>query len=179
MSPAEWYEVCAMICDRWPEQAAQRGPKWADAWWPDVKMFEQETLYAAVRAFAAEDSRGFPPDGGQLVRRAAQFQGGGADFDEAWREVLEGVRKFGSYVRPEWSSEHVSALVHALGGLRAICMMQESQMPTIRAQARDMWAAISKREVRAMLGIERRQPGLIGPVEAPLELPDLGMDRES
>lgn len=167
-----------MICDRWPEQAALRGAKWADAWWPDVKMFEQETLFAAVRAFAAEDSRGFPPDGGQLVRRAAALQGGGLDFDEVWREILAGIRTWGHAGSPEWSSPNVAALVTAIGW-RALCLGPEENITTVRAQARDMWASISKRDVRAMLGIERRQPGLIGPGEAPLELPDLGMDRES
>lgn len=172
MNPAEWYDVCAVICDRWPEHAAQRGSKWADAWWSDVEMFEQDTLFAAIRAFGVEDSRGFPPDGGQLVRRAAALEGGGLDFDEVWREILDGIRRWGHAGSPEWSSPNVAALVQAVGW-RALCLGPEDDLPTIRAQARDMWASISKRVVRSMLGIERTsRPRLV--IVGRAEMPDLG-----
>lgn len=47
--------------------------------------------------------------------------------------------------RPQWSSPEVAALVEQMGGVEKCLMVTEAQMPTIRAQVRDIWAAIQQR----------------------------------
>lgn len=76
-------------------------------------------------------------------------------FAEAWAEIQrDGHEHLYPYfsnsqqrpVKPEWSSPEIQAAVDQMGGLQACLAVTEAQMPTVRAQFREVWAGIQKRK---------------------------------
>lgn len=61
---------------------------------------------------------------------------------EAWGEVIQALRRVGSWGTPSWSSPLVEATVNALGGWPSMCAMDIQDTPTVRAQFRDAYNAL-------------------------------------
>lgn len=67
------------------------------------------------------------------------------DADEAWREVMDNVRKRGVYKPWEYSSHAVEAAARAIG-IEQLCLLEMSEVNTARAQFRDFYNQAVKRE---------------------------------
>lgn len=68
------------------------------------------------------------------------------EWDQAWTEIMDGLRH-NSYLKPpEWSCEEVKQTVQALGGWLSLCEMLEADLPIVRAQGRDIFNQILKRK---------------------------------
>lgn len=59
--------------------------------------------------------------------------------DEAWIEVLEAIRRIGSYGKPQWSNDLIERTVKAFGWME-LCMTENDQM----SYARDSFMKIYK-----------------------------------
>jgi hypothetical protein len=65
---------------------------------------------------------------------------------EAWGEVMQQARKNGMDRKWEFSCPEVEYTLKMFGGKQMICMMQESDMPTCRAQFMRMYNEICEKQ---------------------------------
>lgn len=65
----------------------------------------------------------------------------------AWGEVMAQVRESGIYREPSWSSAVIAQAVHAVGW-RNVCLCEESQLNTLRAQFERMYRAYRERAIQ-------------------------------
>lgn len=65
---------------------------------------------------------------------------------EAWGEVMQQARKNGMDRKWEFSCHEVEYTLKMFGGKQMICMMQESDMPTCRAQFMRMYNEICEKQ---------------------------------
>lgn len=70
--------------------------------------------------------------------------------DEAWIEVIDSMRKIGSYRLPEWSSARIERTVKAFGW-KELCATDNEQIPFVRSQFLRFYQAQSDREHDAQL----------------------------
>ena len=65
--------------------------------------------------------------------------------DEAWGEVLKAISRYGSYSEPEFSDPITALAVERIGWL-SICRSNESDLPIIRAQFRNLYNNIKENQ---------------------------------
>lgn len=63
---------------------------------------------------------------------------------EAWSEVMEKIRSVGINRIPTWSTPEINLAVKAFGWL-SLCVLEERDLNTARAQFRDIYKAICER----------------------------------
>lgn len=73
--------------------------------------------------------------------------------DEAWGEVLKAISLYGSYSEPEFSDPITALAVERIGWL-SICRSNESDLPIIRAQFRNLYNNIKENQ-KTNIEIER------------------------
>ena len=56
-------------------------------------------------------------------------------WQEAWQEIMEQVRRCGSYDKPEWSTPEIEKTVKSYGYMD-LCSLQKSELQTASAQCR-------------------------------------------
>lgn len=85
-------------------------------------------------------ARPFHPSPGELRDLALTLVSGDEkSADEAWIEVLEAIRRIGSYGKPQWSNDLIERTVKAFGWME-LCMTETDQM----SYARDSFMKIYK-----------------------------------
>lgn len=120
----------------------------------------------------------FHPSPGELRDMALSLvTRGESSADEAWTEVIDAMRRIGSYGVPTWSNERIAQTVRAFGW-RELCATETDQLSIIRAQFMRIYEAQTKRErdeqitlpeVRetlAQIANSKRLPALNGPAES-------------
>ena len=150
MTPDELETVLRQVNARWPHHPVpdSSGP----AWFEDLGGHPVADVLATIIAISRE-GRDFPPTCGQVRQRLDELTIGAPDFDEAWRELLEFMRRHGSHAAASklpWSNPLYGELALALGW-RDLGLTPEEDLPTLRAQARRMWDAMVRRQRQRML----------------------------
>lgn len=78
----------------------------------------------------------------ELVARNAV---GDKSAPEAWGEVVAEIRRVGAYGAPQFADPRVSTAVANVGGWRHVCLADEDQQGTLRAQFRAAYDAADRR----------------------------------
>ena len=100
-------------------------------------MFEEEPyelVGAAVKAFIAGDSKGFPPAIGQIKERVRKLTSGPEMTEaEAWSYVSKALRNSSYGSEEEFSKlpQEVQAVVHDPGQLREWAMLDAEEVQTV------------------------------------------------
>lgn len=104
--------------------------------WRDI---EGHLLEAATDQWLST-ARPFHPSPGELRDLALTLVSRDEkSADEAWIEVLEAIRRIGSYGKPQWSNDLIERSVKAFGWIE-LCMTENDQM----SYARDSFMKIYK-----------------------------------
>lgn len=100
---------------------------------------DDDLLFAATRQWLST-ARPFHPSPGELRDLALTLVSHDEkSADEAWIEVLEAIRRIGSYGKPQWSNDLIERTVKAFGWTE-LCMTENDQM----SYARDSFMKIYK-----------------------------------
>jgi hypothetical protein len=147
MTESEWVEVVGRINANWPHQIV---PDAALAkWYDDLKDLPVGYVTRAVEDLY-HGGREFPPNGGQIRKRAAEMQVDAPTFAEVWRLVLRAASKFGRDRVGEaraWLRERhpvAEELVRRVGW-REICNSEELEV--LHGQARRVYEALTAQTV--------------------------------
>lgn len=81
--------------------------------------------------------------------RLSQAPGGSVLWSDEWSRVLEAAGTRGRDRQPAWSDPRTRAAVRAIGWVN-LCKCYQRDLPTIRAQFRDIWNNNSERIVRSV-----------------------------
>ena len=167
MNSQEFHQMMLYGKFRWPRQwevpTDEENLKLAELVWLDALGDLDAGL---VRAAMARWSGTWPPNPGELreaaldlVETASKDQLPG--WEQAWKELTDGVKRIGSYGKPEWSHEVVSEAVDTLG-YKEFCMSLTADIGTWRAQFRQIyenlaarWQRENRPEVPAVLNWKR------------------------
>jgi hypothetical protein len=113
---------------------------------------------AAVRAFTilGRTSK-FMPTPAEIREVLADAVSDIDPWETAWDELMTTIRRHGSYLFrhaahrdwPGWSDELVAAAVNHVG-YEQVCAADAEQLPTIRAQFRNVYEAGAKRRTKAI-----------------------------
>jgi hypothetical protein len=142
--------------------------------WPEVPLSEESIMvwtllfddmpYAAVEQALKIHMRTSPfaPKPADLRKPIADAAADTAPWEEAWTELMRTVRKHGwilfadghdTYRHatdwPGWSTPEIKAAVEVIG-YRNVCMSEEKDLNTLRAQFRDSYTNICKRKQTAV-----------------------------
>lgn len=113
-------------------------------WYELLKDLPYEQVNIAAQKYMTTSH--FPPTPADL--RAAILPPP-ADWDDAWQTVISAVRKYGSWdVKSAESSfdDMTARVVRNLGGFRRICELEYDEMDVLRANFRDIYTRLAKRE---------------------------------
>ncbi len=83
-------------------------------------------------------------------------QTGIPDYAAAWDEVMALVVFPGYYGTPRYSHPLIKRAVDAMGGWQTMCSLDTNDLPTVRAQFRDMYRSFRESEVREVTGAKIR-----------------------
>ncbi len=176
MNRIDTSKLLAMLTTLWPNTVVT--DETITGWTWALEDTEYEDAVAAAKVLIRTHTGGFLPPPAALLEIIAESHGGLDEWEAAWTELLAVIRAFGvdtapkSYwdrngptegpVFPGWSSPLVAEAV-ALVGYRAVCMADEREQATIRAQFRDAYTKARKRQlVKVQTGVVAL-PGADGP----------------
>ncbi len=92
------------------------------AWLDVVGDLEMPLVRAALARLAADQ---FPPPPGRIRQEAVRLASPAVpDVDQAWAEVVDGIRRHGRAERPEFSHPLIAAAVDGMGGWLALCQSE-------------------------------------------------------
>lgn len=147
MNAEETAKVLAVLTVAYPALADDKARERVNLW---HAMFADEPyslVYSAVQQFIATDSKGYAPSIGQIKGICARVANPAiGDWTEGWGQVNKAISKYGSWDKAgamasfdETTAEAVRRL-----GWEEICSSQNIE--TTRAQFRQAYELISKRE---------------------------------
>jgi hypothetical protein len=120
-------------------------------WEIGLKAFSDEQVQAATHHLIEnwESSKSYnklsPGDLKAIIVSATQ-----SNWSEAWQEVLDKAHLFYSPVMgmnaPQWSSPMIEQAVSQFGGVTTVVNMLEKDLPSHRAQFRQIYEGVAKRE---------------------------------
>jgi len=118
-------------------------------WWQALERFELAVVERAFRS-VIED-----PDSGQFMPRPASLirciEGDSSEASlVAWASLLDAVRSYGSYRRPELDGP-TTAAVESMGGWLAICNSQESDLHWMQRRFSEAYNVYRVREEREVI----------------------------
>jgi hypothetical protein len=147
MQRSEWGQVLARIEANWPQAAIPEVS--AAKWYDDLKDLPVGYVMRAVEDLY-HGGREFPPNGGQIRKRAAEMQVDAPTFAEVWRLVLRAASKFGRDRVGEaraWLRERhpVAEELARRMGWREICNSEELEV--LHGQARRVYEALTTQSV--------------------------------
>lgn len=145
MTPAGWARSVALWRNVWPDRALPAES--IETWFDLLADLDDEDVFAALVAWANDPDRSWPPQSPGEIRSQAETPG------EAWTEAIGRlaliVRRNGRYApRPEIDDEALNAYIDSMGGWRQTCDRFDPGDPTVRAQFRDHYQTVRKRERR-------------------------------
>lgn len=110
-------------------------------WWEACKAFDLAAVRGAMTAHATDPDRGhFAPMPADVIRH---LSGGATErAHAAWSDVLDEVRRVGSYGSPRIEPTARKALGE-IGGWGALCRCDESGLPFLAKRFADAYAAHS------------------------------------
>ena len=143
MTESEWLDVCALWADVWPNRTLPRSS--IGTWYSLLADVDGQQVFAALTVWANDPDRSWPPQSPGEIRSAIE------EPDEGWTEAIGKlallVRRNGRYVpRPEIDDPALDAYVDSMGGWVALCSSFDPTDPTQRAQFRDHYQTVKKRE---------------------------------
>jgi hypothetical protein len=145
MTPDEWLDIAALWARVWPNRPLP--PESIEPWYDLLADLDGRTVRAALGAWAADPDRSWPPQSpGEL--RAATLPPE-PDWSVAIGVLATAVRRHGRYSpRPALEDPALDAYVDSVGGWTRLCDSFDPADPTIRAQFRDHYQAVRRRERR-------------------------------
>lgn len=146
MTPAGWARTVALWRNVWPDKALPAQS--VETWYDLLGDLGDEEVFGALVAWANDPDRSWPPQSPGEIRAVIE------EPDEGWTEAIGRlaviVRRNGRYVpRPEIEDEALDAYIDSLGGWVQTCTRFDPGDPTVRAQFRDHYKAVQKRERKA------------------------------
>ena len=161
MRESEWIDAARYLSRVWPSRPV--GPETAETWYPALRGYPAEDVFAALQRLAVSHSR--PPSLADIVEAIE-----GAE-DDGWLPALGELRRLiarsgGIYCRerPTPDDPALAAVIDSLGW-RTVCNLDPSSSSD-RAQFRDAYRAAARRHVRE--GGSRALPS----ADTPEEIPD-------
>lgn len=143
MTRSEWDKVVAVIAANWPHSPPP--DESIDKWFADLERFPAEQVYAVVETFSLDGER-FPPTGGQIRARLAEFSTDHLDYGGAWKLAKAAAIKADPREALEWLRKRcpeAAETVSEMGGSQLSYQLENES--TVRAQFRDIYAAICAR----------------------------------
>lgn len=108
----------------------------ARLWWDMFREDDGMQVLAAVKAFVATDTKGFPPSVGQIKQRLVQLQMPDMpDEAEAWKQVWKAIQNSGYHSKEEFEKLHpiVQRVVGQPEMLKAWAMEKADSVQTVIA----------------------------------------------
>lgn len=108
----------------------------ARLWWDMFQEDDGMQVLAAVKAFVATDTKGFPPSVGQIKQRLVQLQiPDMPDEAEAWKQVWAAIQNSGYHSKEEFEKLHpiVRRVVGQPEMLKAWAMQKPDDVQTVIA----------------------------------------------
>ena len=108
----------------------------ARLWWDMFQEDDGMQVLAAVKAFVATDTKGFPPSVGQIKQRLVQLQMPDMpDEAEAWKQVWKAIQNSSYHSKEEFEKLHpiVQRVVGQPEMLKAWAMEKADDMQTVIA----------------------------------------------
>lgn len=108
----------------------------ARLWWDMFREDDGMQVLAAVKAFVATDTKGFPPSVGQIKQRLVQLQMPDMpDESEAWKQVWKAIQNSGYHSKEEFEKLHpiVQRVVGQPEMLKAWAMEKADSVQTVIA----------------------------------------------
>lgn len=115
-------------------------------WHKMLEDVEYESIGLVVQKWIMTEK--FPPSIADIRQAVAELYIDGKDASEAWREIKDAVRKFGSY-EEETALNSLSADTRRVVErfeYKKFCMMEEKDERTFYAQFRDAYNSLATRE---------------------------------
>lgn len=168
MTTKETLQVMAIIRQFYPRyyhDMSREAAQIAARMWQDMFADDDGKLvYAAVKAFIASDTKGFPPSVGQIREKLVKLQNPDMlSENEAWSLVLRAIRNSAYHAVEEYAKlpPDIQRVVHHPSMLKAWAMSSEDDVQTVvasnfmrsyraRAQSAREYLAMP-REIRDML----------------------------
>lgn len=147
MNAEETAKVLAVLTVAYPNLADDKARERVNLW---HAMFADEPyslVYSAVQQFIATDTKGYAPAIGQIKEICAKTVNPAiGDWTEGWGQVNKAIGKYGSWDKAGAMSSFDDTTAEAVRrlGWEEICSSQNIE--TTRAQFRQTYELISKRE---------------------------------
>ena len=146
MTPAGWARCIALWRGVWPDRALPAAS--IETWYDLLADLDDEEVVAALVAWANDPDRSWPPQSPGEIR--AQIEEPDQGWTEAIGDLVLLVRRHGRYSpRPEVDDPSIDAYIDSMGGWTRLCQSFDPTDPAQRAQFRDHYQSVRKRERRA------------------------------
>ena len=140
-----WARCVKLWADVWPERPLAASS--IETWFELLRDVDDEAAFATLVAWARDPERKWPPASPGELRGACEPDDD--DWTEALARLTREVRREGSYGRPDFDDEPaLRSFVESMGGWRMLCSSFDPTDSTTRAQFRDYWRTMRRREVR-------------------------------
>lgn len=146
MKRSEWIEAVALMRMNWPHVGIDE--KVEKKWFTDLADLPGDQVKVAIEALY-RDGREFPPNGAQIRGKVSELGRDDPDHGEAWRLARRASRKADPREAFEWLAKQSPAAAEAvreISGFQLSYRLDDES--TIRAQFRDIYNAIVKRNRR-------------------------------
>lgn len=145
MTPAGWARAVAFWRNVWPDRPLPASS--VETWFDLLADLDDEDIAVALRSWANDPDRSWPPQSPGEIR--SQIEDQGRDWTEALADLATLVRRNGRYVpRPEIDDPGIDSYVDSLGGWTRVCDRFDPTDSTQRAQFRDHYQSSAKRARR-------------------------------
>ena len=116
-------------------------------WYEMLKDLPYEQVSMNAQKYIATEH--FPPTPADLRKVTVD----GDDWTEGWEEITRALKNYGSWDIQgalDSMSERTRKLVKRFGGFERICELEYGEMDVLRANFRDSWNMIQKRETEEL-----------------------------
>ena len=164
MTRAEWLEMVADMTARWPNQSDQVTEDWVTVWFRDVEQIPTNDAWTGYRLCISQSPH-WMPNGGEIAEACRKIQGDvEPNNDRAWGLVLRECRRTGRYGTPNFAREGDVYVDSQLAkgivkryGWSYICTRDESEIPFLRRDTRDMATEYAeRRRITSAIGTDNR-----------------------
>lgn len=141
MSVDEWLGTVALWARLWPNRPLP--PESVEAWYDLLSDLDGPTVAAALRTWAADPERGWPPNSPGELRAAATAPD--RDWTSAIGELATLVRRVGRTGGRPALDPVLDEYVTSMGGWTALCSRWDATNAATRAQFREFYTAAARR----------------------------------
>ena len=146
MNKDEFVEIVKMIKTAFPKEKFLETPEQFELWFRMLNDIPFGICQAAMTTWIMENPR--TPAISDIRERCLSVSVEEVPWEKAWDSVIKAVKRYGSYKEAEAleSMDEVTREAVRAIDFRHLCFMEIDDLPTVRAQFRDIYKNIAKRK---------------------------------